>query len=282
MKTLAMIKYTLHEYLHGIGLMVLLLVFGMIFVSLAVGLKVEKEITGDKVTFFGQELVPEDAGPEMQVFEGVGTAVVLQMLFVALATALGGPMFLILIGSRVVESMLTQGNRHLLLSKPMYRWHLFLARLAGFMFFTAIIVYVFATGLWLIVGIKTGCFIYQPFVAAPIILLIYLSLVAVIALISVLTENFFVAAGGTVGFYTLAMIMGHPEMVDFFESGTMLHFFWTVIHGVLPKISELNGFVGGLYLPENPIDWVTPVWTTAVFCVVVIAVTAFLFTRKEY
>lgn len=282
MKTLAMIKYTLHEYLHGIGLMVLLLVFGMVFVFLGVGLNVEKEITGDKVTFFGKKLIPEDAGPEMQVFEGVGTAVIMQMFFIALATALGGPMFLILIGSRVVESMLTRGNRYLLLSKPMYRWHIFLARLAGFMLFTAIIVYVFATGLWLIVGIKTGCFIYQPFVAVPVILLIYLSLIAVIALISVLTENFFVAAGGTVGFYTLAMTVGHPNVAKFFESSNTLHFFWTLVHGALPRISELNAFVGGLYLQENPVEWATPIWATALFCVVVIGVSAFLFTRKEY
>lgn len=281
MKTLAMIKYTLYEYLHGIGFMILLFVFGMIFIVFGIGLSVEETITGEQVTFFGQKLFGDGRmlPPEMGEVARAGAASLIQFIFAMNAAVIWGPMFFILISSRAIESMLTQGNRALLLSKPMYRWHIFLARMAGFMLFSAIVVYLFLGGLWLIIGIKTGCFIYQPFVAAPIILLIYLSLLSMIALVTLLIENFFAAAGITVIFYFITTVLS--VMGEFLEENTTLHLGWTIIHGALPRIGELSSALYSLY-GEHPAELVTPIWATLLFCAVMIGITAFIFTRKDY
>jgi ABC-type transport system involved in multi-copper enzyme maturation permease subunit len=271
----------MYEYLHGIGFVILLLIFGMIFVVFGVGLSVEETVTGERVTLFGQDIFRgvSDANP---IFRDVGAkqpAALIQFSFVMAAVSFWGPMFFILIGSRVLESMLSQGNRHLLLSKPMHRYHLFLSRLGSFMLFSAVVVYLFLGGLWLIIGIKTGCFLYQPFVAAPVVLLIYLSLLSVIALVTVLIENFFVAAGATVAFYFVTTILA--QVGSFFEGNSALYSGWYMLHGCLPRIAELSDAIVGLYL-ETPSEWFTPIWATALFSAVVLAVACFLFWRKEY
>lgn len=276
MKTLAMIKFTLYEYLHGIGFVILLFIFGMIFVVFGVGLSVEETITGDKLKLFGQVV-----DFPIEFTEGTGGAVarIIQLAFAISAATIWGPIFFMFMASRSVESMLTQGNRHLLLSKPMHRWHVFMARLGGFMLFSAIVVYLFLGGLWLIVGIKTGSFIYQPFVAIPVVLLIYLSLLSIIAFISVLVENFFVAGGATVMFYFITFVI--RNVGDRFDEGSMLQFGWKMLHGALPKISELSELVHAIYA-DRAMDWQMPVWSTVLFCAVVLAAATFLFWRKEY
>jgi len=277
-----MIKYTLYEYLHGVGLMILLLVFGLILLVLGFGLSVEETLTGQKVTFWGIDISDINRRPGMELFADAEPALIFQAAFVLHATFLFGPMFFIIIGSRIIESMLMQGNRHLLLSKPMHRWHIFLARLTGFMLFSAFVVYLFLGGLWLIIGAKTGCFVYQPFAAAPMILLIYLSLISVVALVSVLVENFFAAAGITVVFYFATTVIGMPRVEEALRDNTTLYAGWTLVHGALPRIAELSRAVQELYIPGEPVEWFGPVWMTLVFCAVVIAATAFIFTRKDY
>ena len=276
-----MIKYTLYQHLHGIGFFILLMIFGLIFVVFGIGLSVEKTLTGEKVTFFGQDMFRnmENMDPLMAEMGSEQPAIIIQFSFVMAATALWGPLFFILIASRVVESMLTQGNRYLLLSKPMHRWHIFLSRIAGFMLFSAIVVLTFLGALWLIIGIKTGCFIYQPFIAIPVILLIYLSLLSIITLVTVVIENFFVAAGITVAFYFITTVLG--QLGDLFAENSSLYFGWSVLHTVLPRIAELSNAVTRLYLNRQS-EWLTPVFATLLFSGVVLAAATFLFSRKEY
>ena len=148
------------------------------------------------------------------------------------------------------------------------------------MLFSAIVLYLFLGGLWLIVGIKTGYFIYQPFAAIPLILLLYLSLISIIALLTVLVENFFVAAGVTTGFYFVTTVLGQLEYV--FDENPTMHFGWVIIHGALPRIGELTAAVNSLYQPNEPVEWVSPVLITLLFSAVVLTAATFLFWRKEY
>ena len=110
MKTLAMIKYTLYEYLHGVGFFILLFVFGMIFVVFGVGLSVEETLTGEKAMIFGTEL---PFPTELTSDTGGACALIIQLAFALMATSLWGPIFFMFMGSRSVESLLTQGNRYL-------------------------------------------------------------------------------------------------------------------------------------------------------------------------
>lgn len=281
MKTLAMIRYTLQEYLHGIGLIVLLLAFVVVFLFYGVALSIEGADTGEKVLLLGQDPFKsvDMSDPVFREFARLGAAELLQFGLVIAAVGWGS-IFFIIIGSRIMDSILSQGNRHLLLSKPMHRGHILLGRLGGFMLFSAIVLYLFLGGSWLIIGLKTGCFLYQPFAAAPIILLIYLSFISVVALISVLVDNFFVAAGVTVAFYIVTIVL--DKVGEVIADNPALHFGWTVLHTVLPRVNELSAVVCGLYLPNLQVGWVNPVWTTLVFCAVVIGAGAFIFTRKDY
>ncbi|HEV3137935.1 MAG TPA: ABC transporter permease, partial [Pirellulales bacterium] len=133
-----------------------------------------------------------------------------QLLVVALSTLLGvaGVFVAVLVTASMIPQTFEAGSADLLLSKPVFRSWLFLAKFVGGCAFIAINAAYFIGGLWLIMGLRFGLWNERLLVAIPLYLFLFAIYYSVSAFAGIVWRNAIVSVVLAVVFWFVCWTLG--------------------------------------------------------------------------
>ncbi|MBI4483344.1 MAG: ABC transporter permease subunit [Acidobacteria bacterium] len=277
LKTLAIIEDTFRESfsrLTFVGFFVLsnLLVLAILF---AVNLDVVDGVLA-AATLFGKELHlnPQHGlqiGPIIRQVESAFavTLYVMSIFLSVFATA------------NLVPHMLEKGTIDLVLSKPLSRRGILLAKYLGALSVVSFNVWYLVAAVWLILSTKTQVWNFAFLAAALPILFTFAVLLGVVILVGTLSGSSSLAIMVTyVIFFVSQPLAAREKIVPLLDSQLSVTAFQT-LYWVLPKTFELGNLVRETALSRPVQSW-TPVWTSGLFGLGALVAAIAYFERKDY
>ncbi len=181
----------------------------------------------------------------------------------------------------LIPTLLEPGRIELLLSKPVARHHILLGRYAGNLALVAINLAYLVLGVWLIVGWKTG--VWRPGFLCAIVTatFIFAVLLSVIVLLSVLFESAALTVMVTFGLMLLSPILAQTRLMEKLLSSQWTRSLWKGLYYVFPKVYDVGKMTLDLVWGRPAGSWM-PVWSSALFAAGVIALSLYVFSRRDY
>lgn len=181
----------------------------------------------------------------------------------------------------LMAAVLERGRIEWLLSKPIRRQSILLARLAGSLLVVALNVCYLVLGVWLILGWKTGLWDVAFLAAAPTTIFMFLVLLSLVTLAVVLSENAVIATMLAFAAMVLSPILAqHRLMVKLLDSEAWRNV-WRGLYYVLPKVFEVGKMNMDLLRGRAIESW-APVWSSAAFAAVMLVAAFYIFSKKDF
>ena len=191
-------------------------------------------------------------------------------------------MFLAVFASAgLTPSLLEPGRIELLLSKPVGRVHLLLGRYLGNVLIVAANTTWLVLGVWLIFGWKTGIWSPQFLYTIPIAVFLFAVLLSVVVLVGVLWESAALATMIAIALMIVSPILAQTKMMVKLLSSEWSRQVWKTLYYVLPKAADLGKMTVDLVRGNSIESWM-PVWSSALFGVVVLALAIWIFVRRDF
>lgn len=185
--------------------------------------------------------------------------------------------------SSFIPSMLEKGNIDLLLSKPVSRTNIILAKFSGgvVLIFVSL---VYLIGLvWLILSLKSG-FWHVPFLysifwltlsfAVVYSLIIFIGLVSQSTVLSIIISLFLV-------FIICPILSVREEVIFSLVSNSTVQFMINFLYYILPKPSDINKISMNIITGESVVSYM-PVYSSVIFMLAVLSVSVWYFRKKDY
>jgi len=193
-----------------------------------------------------------------------------------------GTFLAIFASAGLVPSILEPGRIALLLSKPIGRTILLLGRYVGNLLIVILNTIYLVTGVWLIIAYKTNIWEYRFLFAIPIMIFVFAVLLCVVLLVGVVSESAALAVMVPVSLSLLsALLAQHQFMIKLLDSEWSRRL-WMGLYWILPKVFDLGKELHYWILIDEPTDWLTPIWTSAVFGIVVLLSSIIIFRKRDY
>jgi len=193
-----------------------------------------------------------------------------------------GLLLAIFSSSSFIPVMLEKGNIDLLLSKPISRSQLLLGKYFGGILVVFLNITVLIAGIWLILLLKFSIASFSLLFAIITITFSFAVLYSIIVFSGILSGNSIL---GMMLSYLIFLIIS-PILASrniwfqLFESDIVkkvISFFYYI----LPKTSEINSMTNTLVL-NKPITDYQPVYSSFIFLVLMIALSIYIFEKKDY
>jgi ABC-type transport system involved in multi-copper enzyme maturation permease subunit len=181
----------------------------------------------------------------------------------------------------LVSAVFEPGRIELLLSKPVSRTHLLLGRYVGNVLVVSANILYLVGGSWIIFGAKTGVWGMGFLLSSLLTIFIFSVLLAVIVLIGVVLDSSAVAIMVTFAIMIVTPILAQKATFERLLSSEWSRDILRVLYYALPKIWEVRGIVQNMIV-NKPIESWMPIWSTAIFGVVVLGIGIWRFQRKSY
>ena len=191
-------------------------------------------------------------------------------------------MFLAVFASAgLIPSVFEPGRIELLLSKPVRRYHILLGRYLGNLLVIAFNMLYLVISVWVILGIKTDIWTHQFLYSAGLTIFVFAVLLAIVVLIAVLSESAVLATMVTFGVMIAGLIVAQKSTIERLLTSEWSRDVVRVLYYTLPKVWDL-GNIGRKLVTGVPIeDWM-PIWSSALFGVVVLGAGLLVFSRRNY
>jgi ABC-type transport system involved in multi-copper enzyme maturation permease subunit len=183
--------------------------------------------------------------------------------------------------SGLIPSVLEPGRIELLLSKPVSRTHILLGRYAGNLLVVSSNIVYLVLGVWVIFGVKTGIWSSSFLFSSVITIFIFAVLLAVVVLIGVLFDSAALATMITVGLMIISPILAQKSTVTKLLSSEWARELWSALYYALPKVYDMGKMTLDL-ITTGKVDSLMPIWTSAVFAVVMLAAALFVFEKRDF
>lgn len=184
--------------------------------------------------------------------------------------------------SSFIPSMLEKGNIDLLLSKPISRSNIIIAKFLGGILLVFISLIYLLGSVWLILSLKSGfwnfSFLYAIFgltlsFAIIFSFTIFIGLISQSTILSILTSIFlliicFFLANREAGIFVLV-------------SNEIAQFILNFLYYVLPKTSDINKITVDV-ITKKEVESYMPVITSVLFMLVTLSASIFYFRKKDY
>jgi len=197
------------------------------------------------------------------------------------AFLLGGIFLSIFATAGLVPSMLEKGSIDLLLSKPLRRIEILVGRSIGALSIVFINIAYLILGVWFILGLKTGMWIFDILYIVPLICLVFVIIYAWMVLWGVLLSNSALTIMLTYLMYGIsAALLARDQIYAFLSSkvwGYILDFFYYLF----PRISEMmaapiTSMQDGGSVPLEPYI------TSFIVAMGIFGLAGYIFQKKEF
>jgi len=183
--------------------------------------------------------------------------------------------------SGLVPSVLEPGRIELLLSKPLSRTHLLLGRFLGNVLVVSLNSIYLVLGVWTILGVKTGIWSPVFLVSIATTTFIFAVLLSVVVLVGVVFESAAVATMITVALMIISPILAQNSLMMRLLSSEWSRNVWRVLYYSLPKVYELGKMTLDA-IQSGTFAGFTPIWTSAIFGMVVLGAALWIFQRRDF
>jgi ABC-type transport system involved in multi-copper enzyme maturation permease subunit len=181
----------------------------------------------------------------------------------------------------LIPSVLEPGRIELLLSKPVSRTHILLGRYVGNILVVACNVTFLVLGVWTILGVKTGIWSKTFLLSIATSIFIFAVLLAVVVLIGVIFESAALATMITVGLMIMSPILAQTSTMLRLLSSEWSRQIWRTLYYALPKVYDLGKMTLDA-IQSQTFEGYMPIWTSALFGVVVMTAALAVFARRDF
>ncbi len=191
-------------------------------------------------------------------------------------------MFLAVFASAgLIPSVLEPGRIELILSKPVSRWQILLGRFAGNILVVAANITFLVVGVWLIFGWKTGVWTTAFLVTIPATIILFFSLLSIVAWAGVLWESTAVSTMIPVVVMILSPVLAQNRIAERLLSSQWSRDVWNTLYYALPKVFD-TGRMTLNYVQGKPAgDWM-PLWSSALFGIVILGWSLWIFEKRDF
>ena len=202
--------------------------------------------------------------------------------WVSIVLYIWGTFLAVFASAGLIPSVLEAGRISLLLSKPLTRTLLVLGRYLGNLLVVGLNHVYLICGIWIIIGLKTN--IWQPrfLLAIPISMFIFAVLLCVVMLIGVLAESAALSVMISVAIMLISTILAQRDVVVRLLDSQWSRNLWLAFYWIVPKVFDLGVVMRQIILYDRQVDWLTPVWTSAVFAIVTLSGAVYIFKRRDF
>jgi len=191
-------------------------------------------------------------------------------------------MFLAVFASAgLIPAVFEPGRIELLLSKPVERFHILLGRYLGNLLVIASNIFYLVFAVWLIFGAKTGVWTPGFLWSSVLIVFIFSVLLTVVLLVGVLWESAVVSTMVTFGIMMMSPILAQQRILERLLTSEWSRNVMRVLYWVLPKVFDVGRIARELVL-GNPITSWMPIWSSALFGLVILSTGLYVFARRNY
>lgn len=185
--------------------------------------------------------------------------------------------------SSFIPSMLEKGNIDLLLSKPVSRATIIIAKfLGGVLLIFLSLVYLIGI-VWLILSSKSG-FWHFPFLYSILWLTLSFAVIyALIILIGLLSQSTILSIiiSFFLVFIVCPILAAREETLFTFINNDVVQFIINFFYYILPKPSDINNITMNIITGE-PVKSYQPVYSSILFMLAALSVSIFYFRKKDY
>jgi ABC-type transport system involved in multi-copper enzyme maturation permease subunit len=200
---------------------------------------------------------------------------------IAMVLYFAGMALAVFASAGLISAVFEPGRIELLLSKPVSRTHLLLGRYVGNLAVVAANIVYLVLGSWVIFGVKTGVWGIGFVFSSLFTIFVFAVLLALIALVGVLWESAAVAIMVTFAIMIITPIVAQKNTIERLLSSEWSRDVVRVLYYALPKTSDISVIVRDL-IRNQPVQSWMPVWSTAIFGVVVLAAALWRFDRRSF
>jgi ABC-type transport system involved in multi-copper enzyme maturation permease subunit len=191
-------------------------------------------------------------------------------------------MFLAVFASAgLIPAVFEPGRIELLLSKPVERFHILLGRYVGNVLVIASNIFYLVFAVWLIFGAKTGVWTPGFLWSSVLIVFIFSVLLTVVLLVGVLWESAVVSTMVTFGIMMMSPILAQQRILERLLTSEWSRNIMRVLYWVLPKVFDVGRIARELVLGNSITSWM-PIWSSALFGVVILSTGLYVFARRNY
>ena len=191
-------------------------------------------------------------------------------------------MFLAVFASAgLIPTIFEPGRIELLLSKPVERYHILLGRYIGNLLVVTINIFYLVISVWVIFGIKTGVWTATFLYSAVLTVFIFSVLLAVVVLVGALWESAVIATMVTFALMIVSPILAQKNTIERLLSSEWSRNVVRFFYYALPKVFDIGRISRELVLGKPVESWM-PVWSTALFGVVMLSAGLYAFSRRDF
>ncbi len=202
--------------------------------------------------------------------------------WVSIVLYIWGTFLAIFASSGLIPSVLEAGRISLLLSKPLTRTTLLMGRFLGNVFVVAANHVYLICSIWIIIGLKTNIWEPRFLLAIPISIFIFAVLLCVVSLIGVLSESAALSVMVAVALMLISTILAQRQIVVKLLDSEWSRNLWMTFYWIVPKVYDLGAAMRQIVQLDRQVDWITPVWTSTLFGLVVLSSAIYVFKKRDF
>jgi ABC-2 type transport system permease protein len=204
------------------------------------------------------------------VYGGIATFLYTWGMFLAVFASAG-----------LIPSVLEPGRIELLLSKPVSRTHILLGRYAGNVLVVSCNIIYLVLGVWTILGVKTGIWSPMFLISIATTIFIFAVLLSVVILIGVLFESAALSTMVAVALMIMSPVLAQTSTMLRLLSSEWSRQVWRTLYYSLPKVYDLGKLTLDA-IQSRTFNGFMPIWTSALFGVVVLTGALVIFAKRDF
>jgi len=181
----------------------------------------------------------------------------------------------------LISCMFEAGRIELLLSKPVGRAHLLLGRYLGTLLVVTLNICYLVVGVWIILGWKAGVWKAAFLWTIPATVFLFAILLSVIVLLSVLFENAALSIMVSFALMVLSPILAQTKLAERLLSAQWSRSLWKALYHFFPKGYDIGKMTLEI-VRGRTVESFLPIWSSALFAVVMLGLSLRVFSRKDY
>lgn len=193
-----------------------------------------------------------------------------------------GTFLAIFASSGLIPSVLEPGRISLLLAKPVTRPMLLTGRYVGNVLVVASNHVYLICSIWVVIGLKTHIWETRFLLAIASSLFIFAVLLCLVVLVGVVSESPALSVMVAVAFMLISTILAQRQIVVKLLNSEWSRNLWQGLYWIVPKVYDLAAAMRQIIVYDREADWVTPVWTSALFGAVVLSTAVYIFQKRDF